>query len=943
MTTNNSEELENLIKQSTKELRESEEKWHLLVQNIPDIIFTIDKEGTFLSFNRPVTPGLTEEDVVGKKIYEFMTPENEKRMRKQYAQAFETGESYDYEEFGPGPEGQNTRCYRTRLVPIKKNDHTIALMQISTDITEHKKAEQDLRESEQRFRIISENSNEVIFTMGMDLKFTHVSPSSYSLLGYTPEEIMNVNFEKFNTPASIKTIMDAFKEELKKERKKDSDKARVRAIEVEQIHKNGAIINVEMVVTFLRDEDGKAIGILGVSRNITERKQAEIKLRESEEKLKQLNLELEQRVEERTSELKKSEKNFKDIIENIHDSIIISGLDGKLKYISPQYAKLIGRELTVGEAFGKTMHPDDLKRVTTLFAKALKQGTAIESGEVEYRVKHKDGHYIWIATTTSNHYDEDGTLIGFLTTARDVTARKSAEQKLQESLMELKETEQKLRESEKKYRYLLDNIADVILEIDMNYTITYISPQVSDVIGYSVEEIIDAQSFLYVHPDDLNITEEAIKTTIQTGEVDVEFRMLHKDGHYVSVAAKGKRVDVDGKIKLVSVIRDITKRKEAEKKLRQSEERLRLISENANDVIWTADMNLNLTYVSPSTQNLSGWSVEEIMSMAIDEFHTPNSYKILVENFKKEMNLERKKKKNLNRSRVFEVEQIHKDGSIIDVEIVVTFLRDENQKAIGLVGVTRDITERKKAEEALKKSEKKYRKAYKQANFYKDLFVHDISNIFNALYGYSQLYSEYKEETERVYDPDEMMKNMSRHVLRGVNLIYNVQKLSKIDRIIIPTEDINVCEVIKESIENTRKSFPKRDIKINFESNNQDFSIQANELLLDVFDNILNNAVKYNKNSPVEVLIKLNKVQDENKGYVKIEFLDNGIGIMDELKQYTFKKGYKTEMKSKGMGFGLSIVKKILKSYNGKIWVENKVEGDYSQGSNFILLIPQSS
>jgi len=612
MTTNNSDELEELIKQSTKELQESEEKWHLLVQNIPDIIFTIDKEGIFLSFNRPVTPGLTEEDVVGEKIYDFMTPDNENRMRKQYAKAFETGESYDYEELGPGPEGQNTRWYRTRLVPIKKNDHTIALMQISTDITEHKKAEQELRESEQRFRIISENSNEVIFTMGMDLKFTYVSPSSYALLGYTPEQIMNERFEKFNTPNSIEIIMNAFKEELKKERKKDSDKARVRVIEAEQIHKNDSIINVEMVVTFLRDENGKATGVLGVSRDITERKQTEIKLRESEEKLKQLNLKLEQKVEERTSELKKSEKKFKDIIENIHDSIIISGLDGKLKYISPQYARLIGRELIIGEPFGRTMHPDDLKRVTALYAQALKQGTAVETGEIEYRVKHEDGHYIWIATTTSNHYDEDGNLIGFLTTARDISARKSAEQKLQDSLTELKETEQKLRESEKKYRYLLDNIADLILEIDTEYIITYISPQVGDILGYSVEEIIGTQSFLYVHPDDLNITEEAINTTIQTGKVDVEFRMIHKDGYYVPVAAKGKRVDVDGEVKLVSVIRDITERKKSKEMLMESEKFLDEIFEFLPVGIGVTDLEGNILGLNQKFTEMFGYTLKDI-------------------------------------------------------------------------------------------------------------------------------------------------------------------------------------------------------------------------------------------------------------------------------------------------------------------------------------------
>jgi signal transduction histidine kinase len=273
----------------------------------------------------------------------------------------------------------------------------------------------------------------------------------------------------------------------------------------------------------------------------------------------------------------------------------------------------------------------------------------------------------------------------------------------------------------------------------------------------------------------------------------------------------------------------------------------------------------------------------------------------------------------------------------------LNLIRDDEGKPYEIMGISRDITARKKAELKIIESEKLYRKAYKQANFYKDLFVHDISNIFNALYGYSQLYSEYQEEMEGLYEQEEIMKNFNRHVYRGVNLIRDVQKLSSLDNSNIPTKSVNACEVLKDAIEHTVNSFPKKEIKVDFDYSSKDNIVEANELLLDVFENIVNNAIKYNTNTPIEILIKIAKEQMEEKKFVKFEFLDNGIGIMDELKQYTFKKGYKIEMKSKGMGFGLSIVKKIIKSYNGQIWVENKVEGDYTQGSNFVLLIPESS
>jgi len=90
------------------------------------------------------------------------------------------------------------------------------------------------------------------------------------------------------------------------------------------------------------------------------------------------------------------------------------------------------------------------------------------------------------------------------------------------------------------------------------------------------------------------------------------------------------------------------------------------------------------------------------------------------------------------------------------------------------------------------------------------------------------------------------------------------------------------------------------------------------------------------------VLVKISKHQENAKNYVKIEFIDNGIGITDEQKALIFQGGFVKKKRARGMGFGLSVVKKIIEHYNGKIWVVNKVKGDFTQGSNFILLIPEA-
>ncbi|GAI19809.1 unnamed protein product, partial [marine sediment metagenome] len=171
--------------------------------------------------------------------------------------------------------------------------------------------------------------------------------------------------------------------------------------------------------------------------------------------------------------------------------------------------------------------------------------------------------------------------------------------------------------------------------------------------------------------------------------------------------------DIDGQLLYYEgSLEDITERKRVDEALRESESRYRLLADNVTDIICILDMNLRFTYISPSVTHMLGYSVEEAISMPLEEILPPASLEITMKTFEEELEVEKREQKDLERSRTLELELICKDGSTIWTEVKLTFLRDSDDQPIEILGIARDITERREAEKALKDSEKTYRGIY---------------------------------------------------------------------------------------------------------------------------------------------------------------------------------------------------------------------------------------
>ncbi|MFX0029412.1 MAG: ATP-binding protein [Candidatus Hermodarchaeota archaeon] len=381
------------------------------------------------------------------------------------------------------------------------------------------------------------------------------------------------------------------------------------------------------------------------------------------------------------------------------------------------------------------------------------------------------------------------------------------------------------------------------------------------------------------------------------------------------------------------ILGDTIERLNAETELRESKELLRatfeatadgILAINDDDVI--TNMNARFIYMWRIPEDIAEQTdFKKLLEYIVDQLK--ESSKFLLKMY------------NLRKTSEDAYDMIFfKDGRIFEQYSCPLFHDGQN---VGRVWSFKDITEHQHAEQELRKSEKKYRDAYERAEFYKDIMSHDINNIFHNIQSSIELINILKEQSTGMEEIEEIFQIVDNQIIRGVKLIDNVYKLSKLQETEMTLKKVNLYKYLDEAIIFANKSSQGKKLDIRLNKNKEEIIVLANEFLLDVFENILHNAIKYNQNLTIEIQINILKQVINLRKYIKLEFKDNGIGIFDENKESIFQKGFKRDRKVRGMGIGLSLVKKIIESYDGRIWVENRIKDDYEQGSNFILLIPE--
>lgn len=536
--------------------------------------------------------------------------------------------------------------------------------QLEASEAEQKRIQERLRESKKRIENILNFCPDTIVVTDLSGKIVECNRAAPHLLGLsTTGELVG--------KSAFDLISPEDREKVRAEMRKILSRGYVEGTEYTLLWPDGSKFPAEVSGALIRDFLGNPTSFILVMKDLARQKKAEQIPRKSTH-------ELGERVKELNCLYGIAQ------LTDRHDGLE-ELLEGTLELIPPawQYPGITCARITLEDQIFKTSNFRETawKQSSDIVVQDKKVGT-VEVFYLEEKPKSHEGPFL----------KEERSLLDAITERLART-------------VELKGTERALRESREKLQNVLASSPDAITVSDLKGNIIECNQATLDLHGFSSkDEIIGKNAFDFIAPKDHKRALENMKKTIKEDFVkDVEYTFLNKDGSEfpAELSASIIRDSAGRHTSFVAITKDITERRRAEKALQDSERRYRLLAENVTDVIWTTDINLNLTYISPSVTHLMGYSLEEVMALRLEEILAPDSFLSVMKVFEEERSAGSKQGRGPRRRPTLDLEVNCKDGSTVWTETKVTYLRDAYGKTAVISGVTRDITPRKKMEKIL--------------------------------------------------------------------------------------------------------------------------------------------------------------------------------------------------------------------------------------------------
>ena len=647
-------------------------------------------------------------------------------------------------------------------------------------------------------------------------------------------------------------------------------------------------------------------------------------------------------------DVRRNEENLQALMDALPKAIFCADINGNIEYNNRKFRELFGytvEDIPTITEWRRLAYPDPAYRETVPSLLANLTEEQKQGGEVtpvEVTVTCKDGSTRYVMQ------------MGVLASKRIVA--------IYNDLTERKRVEEALRESEEKYRTILEDIEEGYFETDLAGNLTFINDAGCRHLGYTREELIGMNNRQYVDEENSKKIFKAFNQIYRTGKPGrvFDYELIRKDGakRQVEVSASLRKDSSAKPIGFRGVTRDITERKQAEEALRQSEERYRTILENIQEVYYEIDLSGKFLFVNEAFYEHLGYTKEEMIGQKSRQYQDETTARELQQAYNR-----------LYRTgepiKAIEGTWISKDGAKKIREMSASLIRDSEGKPIGFRGVSRDITERKRMEEALKESEEELRASNEE--------LRAIEEELRASNEELQSANEDLKETQDQLIRSEKLAAIGKlaggvgHELRNPlgaikNAVYyikgkvtNSELAKKEPRIIeflgimddeinssnkIINDLLNFSRVAKPAVSPAkvrkvmedalfRLTVPEHIEVINkVDANLPEVEIDADQIR-QVFVNIVTNAIQAMSEGG-----KLTVDGRKADKFLEVSISDTGNGISEDVIEKIFDPLFTT--RAKGIGLGLAVCKSIIERHGGSIGVESKV----GEGATFIVKLP---